>query len=44
MINKVAGYSGFSSYAEVPYASLKPGRSVLAPKDIWEQSNIQNIC
>ncbi|KAL4437874.1 hypothetical protein ABPG74_001045 [Tetrahymena malaccensis] len=38
MISKVSGYQGFSSYGDKPYPSLKPGRQVLSPNDVWEQT------
>lgn len=38
MINKIVGYSGFQSYAELPYSTLKPGKEKLPDDKIWENS------
>jgi len=38
MLPKVAHYSGFQSYADLPYASLKPGRKELQTNTVWQDT------
>ncbi|KRW98195.1 hypothetical protein PPERSA_03397 [Pseudocohnilembus persalinus] len=39
MLPKVVGYQGFQSYGELPYPSLKAGKSKLSPNDVWEKNH-----
>lgn len=38
MIPKVVGYTGYQSYGELPYPSLKAGKNKLAPNDLWSRT------
>jgi len=38
MITKVAHYSGFQSYGDLPYPSLKPGKKTLESNTIFQES------
>jgi len=38
MLPKVAHYAGFQSYADLPYASLKPGRKELQTNTVYQET------
>ena len=38
MLPKIAHYSGFQSYGELPYPSIKPGKLNNDTKEMFEES------
>lgn len=44
MKTHIAGYKGFQTYGQLPYSTLKSGKDVLAPNNLWENSkNFSNF-
>ena len=43
MKTHIAGYKGFQTYGQLPYSSLKTGKEVLAPNNLWENSKNNTI-
>lgn len=38
MINKIVGYSGFKSYSEHPYSTVKQGKDLERTNKVWEDT------